>query len=114
MTQQITGSVENGDRAVADFPFYRGPVGVRVRDGSKIVEVAYRAGGVLGNLPSRGRRAVDAAARAAGALVSLPARGLLNGEDVEILTLGRSPTDPKMMLATVVLTAALVPPAAIG
>lgn len=101
MTQQITGSVENGDRAVADFPFYRGAVGVRVRTGSEVVEVAYRAETALGGLPSRGRRAVEAADRAATALVQLPARGLLDGEEVEILTLEVGRTDRKMMLATV-------------
>lgn len=106
MTQQITGSVENGDRAVADFPFYRGAVGVRVRTGSAIAEVAYRAEVAIGGLPSRGRRAIEAVDRAATTLVQLPARGRLDGEEVEILTLEVSQTDRKMMLATV----RLIPP----
>ena len=110
MTQQITGTVENGDRAVADFPFYRGTVGVRVRTGSEIAEVAYRSEVGIGGLPSRGRRAIESADRAATTLVRLPVRGRLDGEEVEILTLEVSQTDRKMMLATV----RLVPPAEVA
>lgn len=80
MTDQITGVVDNGGQAVADFPFYKGPVGIRTRAGSDLIEVAYR-----GDVP----------------IARLPAAGQLNADAVEILTLERSATARNMMLATV-------------
>lgn len=80
MTDQITGVVDNGGTSTAEFPFYKGPVGIRTRTGSDLIEVAYR-----GDV----------------AITRLPAAGTLGGEAVEILTLERSTIDRKMMLAIV-------------
>ena len=80
MTDQITGVVDNGGQAVADFPFYKGLVGIRTRPGSDVIEVAYR-----GDVP----------------IARLPTTGRLGDEAVEILTLERSVTARNMMLATV-------------
>jgi len=80
MTDQITGVVDNGGTAEADFPFYKGTVGTRTRNGSDLIEVAYR-----------GEVTIE----------RLPAAGKLGTEEVEILTLERSTTDRKMMVATV-------------
>lgn len=80
MTDQITGVVDNGGTAVADFPFYKGPVGIRTRTGSDLIEVAYR-----GDV----------------AITRLPATGRLDDDQVEILTLERSTTARNMMIATV-------------
>lgn len=80
MTEQITGVVDNGGAAEAIFPFYKGPVGTRTRAGSNVIEVAYR-GDVT--------------------IVRLPVSGQLGAEAVEVLTLERSSTDRKMMVATV-------------
>lgn len=83
MTDQITGVVDNGGQAVADFPFYKGSVGIRTRPGSDVIEVAYR-----GDVP----------------IARLPTVGRLNDEAVEILTLVRSATARNLMLATIRLT----------
>lgn len=80
MTEQITGTVDNGGRATADFSFYKGPVGTRTRAGSDLIEVAYR-----GDI----------------AMPRLPAKGTLNGDAVEVLSLKRSEIDRQLMLATV-------------
>lgn len=39
MSQETIGSIDNGRSALAEFPFYRGMVGVRDRDG--YIELAY-------------------------------------------------------------------------
>lgn len=100
MTQQITGSVVNGDRAVATFPFYQGVVGIRERAGSDLLEVAYRADAVLGGRSLRGRRTVDAE-RLTVASIQLPARGQLDGQAVDILSVEPSTTARNMMVAIV-------------
>ena len=86
MTEQITGVVDNGGLAVADFPFYKGPVGLRTRAGSDLIEVAYRGDVPVARLPAAGQ---------------LTTAGQPDAEAVEILTLERSAKSRNMMVAVV-------------
>lgn len=67
----IAGQVEPGRQAVAAFPFYNGPVGVRERDGW-----------------------MDAAFFAPAVRATLPVSGTLDGRRVRITALSTRQIDP--------------------
>lgn len=80
----IAGSIEPGRQALADFPFYAGPVGVRERDGW--IDVAFFAPEVRVKLPlaatldGRGvrvtaisTRQIDPIAKSRGAMCAITA-----------------------------------------
>lgn len=74
----IEGTVENGRRVEAVFPFYEGPMAVEEQG-----EVL--AGAYVGNVPSRAK---------------LPADGTIDSEPVRIMTAVRSPLVRAMVLVT--------------